>query len=70
MNFENGKWFAIRVRVTTAKIQAWIDDDKVVDVALAGKKVSIRPEVEPSTPLGLATWSTTGAYRNLRFRRL
>jgi hypothetical protein len=70
LNFTNGKWFAIRLLVTPEKIQAWIDDDAVVDVDPAGKKFSIRVEVEPSRPLGIATWSTTGAVRNLRLRRL
>jgi len=70
MNFENGKWFAIRLRVTPKKIQAWIDNDPVVDVDTTDKKISIRVEVEASKPLGIATWATTGAVRNLRLRRL
>jgi hypothetical protein len=70
LNFENGKWFAIRLRVTPEKIQAWIDNDPMVDIDATDKKFSIRLEVEPSKPLGIATWSTTGALRNLRLRRL
>jgi hypothetical protein len=52
------------------KIQAWIDEDKVVDVVTTGRRISIRSEVELSRPLGIATWSTTGALRNLRIRSL
>jgi hypothetical protein len=70
MNFDNGRWFKIRLRVANSKIQAWIDNDKVVDVDTTGRKVSIRVEVEPSKPLGFATWSTTGALRNIKLRRL
>ena len=70
LNFENGKWFAIRLRVTPEKIQAWIENEPVVDIVATDKKFSIRLEVEPSKPLGIATWSTTGALRNLRLRRL
>jgi len=70
MNFENGRWYKIRLRVVPAAIQAWVDDDKMVDVNTTDKRISIRIEVEPSVPLGIATWSTTGAIRNIRVRRL
>jgi len=70
LNFENGRWFKIRLRVTNLKIEAWIDEDKVVNVETKDRKLSIRVEVEPSKPLGFATWSTTGALRNLKLRHL
>jgi len=70
MNFENGRWFAVRVRVTGKNISVWIDNDKVVDADTEGRRVSIRPEVEASKPLGIATWSTKAALRNIRLSRL
>jgi hypothetical protein len=70
LNFENGKWFKVRVKVTKGKIEAWIDADKMVDVTTEGKAMSIRLEVEPSKPLGIATWNTAAALRNIRLRRL
>lgn len=70
MNFANGRWFNIRLRVAAGRIQAWIDEEKVVDASTAGRKLSIRVEVEDSKPLGIATWSTTAALRNLKLRRL
>ena len=70
MTFQNGRWYLIRLRVTDTKIEAWIDADKVVDVATADKAISVRIEMEESKPLGIASWSTTAALRNLKLRRL
>lgn len=69
-DFEKDKWYKVRVRVTPRKILAWIDDDQMVDQSLADRKISIRSEVEASKPLGIATWKTTGAIRNIEWREL
>jgi hypothetical protein len=43
----------------------------VVDLALAGKALSLRPgPTYRSLPLGVATYMTTGAIRGLRLRTL
>lgn len=68
--FENGTWYHIRVRVVPDKIMAWIDDEQIVDVDTKGKKISVRAEVEASQPLGIATYQTTGALKNIRIRKL
>ena len=69
MSFDNGKWYAVRLRVMPNKIQAWINNDKVVDVDTTDRKISVRYEVEPSIPLGFSTWSTTAALRNIRLKK-
>jgi len=63
--FEPNKWYTIRVRVTPHWIQAWIDDDQLVKVKTTEREIGIRSEVEKSRPLGIATWRTTGAIRNV-----
>jgi hypothetical protein len=68
--FETGKWYGIRVRVEPARIQAWIDDEKYVEVVTTDHRLSIRVEVEPSLPLGIASWSTTAGLKNIRMRKL
>ncbi len=67
--FENGKWYKFRVRVSDAMIKAWIDDEKFASVDRAGKEFSLRFEVDPSRPFGFATYETTAAIRNLKLRQ-
>jgi hypothetical protein len=70
-HFERERWHAIRLRVTDDRIIAWIDDDKIVDINIEGRRISLRPgEIERCAPLGLATWQTTGAFRNMRLQKL
>lgn len=69
--FEKGHWYKIRVRVTAAKIEAWIDDEQMLDVETKDKKISMRAgEIELSKPCGIATFRTTGALRAIRLRVL
>jgi type 1 glutamine amidotransferase len=71
MAFDKDRWYRIRLQVRKEKIEAWIDDEKIVDAAIAGRKISLRPgEIEISVPFGIATWQTTGALRNVRLRPL
>ena len=68
--FENDRWYTIRVRVTESRIQAWIDDEQLVDVDTTGKRISVRAEVLDSRPLGIASWRTKAALRNIRLRTI
>lgn len=71
LSFDPQRWYRIRVRVTQAKLEAWIGKQKVADVELEGKRITVRPgEIESSQPFGLATYQTTGAYRNIQWRPL
>lgn len=70
INYENGQWYRIRVRVTPNRIEAWLDDKQIVNADTTGRKIGIRPEVDPSRPLGIATWRTTAAIRSIRLRNL
>lgn len=69
--FVKNRWYHVRVQVTPEKILAWVDDEKVVDVIIAGRKVSMRAgDIEQSIPLGIATWQTSSALKNIRLKRL
>jgi hypothetical protein len=68
MNFDHNRWYAIHLKVTRQRIEAWIDGNKIIDQELAGRKISIRPEVELSRPLGVASWRTRAGLRKIAMR--
>lgn len=71
MKFETGKWYKVRVKMTPAKIEAWLDDDQMVNVETTGKKIDMRPgEIELSKPFGVATFRTQAALRDIKLRKL
>jgi hypothetical protein len=70
MRFERNRWYAIRLRVTGDLVQAWIDEELVVDLDTTGRDVDIRPEVSLSRPFGIAAWVTTASLRNIVLQRL
>jgi len=69
-NFENNRWFHFRVRVTGGKIQCWIDKKQYVDLDTRGKTLDMRMEVDKSKPLGIASWQTGSAIKNIRLTKL
>ena len=68
--FEPDRWYRVRLRVTPSKIEAWLDQKQIIDLATKGRKLGLYWAVEPCQPLGIATWRTTGAIRNVRLRQL
>jgi hypothetical protein len=56
--------------VTAQRIQAWIGQEKVVDLETDGRQLSTRIECVPCQPFGIATWDTVGAVRDVRVRSL
>ena len=70
MVFKEGKWYKVRLRVTPEKIEIWVDDDQIVDVKIAGRKISLRWEMDPMPPLGFATYATKGGLKNIAMKPL
>jgi len=70
MDFENNRWYEIRVRVTEESIEAWIDGRRRVNVDTQWYSFGIRPEVARSRPFGICSWFTTAAIKNIRMKRI
>lgn len=70
VNFKNKQWYRIRLRVTASNIDIWIDDRRMIQLETTDRKFNIWWEQEPMRPLGIATWYTGTALRNIKLRRL
>jgi len=68
--FKSGQWYDILLRVRDNSVQAWIDGKQIIDAQPGKRKVDVRIEVEDSIPLGIATWHTKAALKDLQLRRL
>ena len=69
--FQLGKYAAMVDIVTEKKIEAWLDEDKIVDLRTKDRRIGVRfGEIEFSEPLGLATYQTRAAYRNIKIRKI
>jgi len=63
--FANQVWYAVRIRVTAQKVEAWFDDKQVVDFVTTDRKLNLRQEVVQTAPWGFCTFLTTGANRKI-----
>ena len=71
MNFEDRKWYRVRLRITEGRIEGWLNQEKLVNVVTTDRRISLRPgDIEMSKPLGIATYQTTAAIRNIQMRRV
>jgi hypothetical protein len=68
--FEKNRWYSIRVRVVPDRITAWIDDEKLIDESIKGREVSIRNDVITTTPLGITSFITEAALKDIAIKTL
>ncbi len=69
--FDDKKWYRVKLRVTPENISIWSNDEKIIDVDIAGKKVGLRAgPIEDYAPLSLTTYQTTAAIRNMKLTTL
>ena len=69
--FTKGRWYKFRLAVTENRIQGWIDEALVIDADIKGRRIGLRAgEIDLSTPLGFATYSTEAGLRKVEYRKL
>ena len=70
-DFVQGRWYAFRLAVTERRIQAWIDNDLIIDADISARQPGLPfGEADLSTPLGFASYRTVAALRKIEYRRL
>jgi hypothetical protein len=70
-DFATDRWYRVRLRVTPKKIEAWLDNEQIVDQEITGRKIGLRSgDMHLQIPLGLATFRTSAAYRDIRMREV
>lgn len=70
MVFEKERWYDVRIRVDETHIQVWLDDTRIANIDHTVEDIGIRIEMTLCRPLGIATFRTRGAIRELRIRDL
>ncbi len=68
--FKNGVWYKVRLVVKSDAVQAFVNDEQVIDQPREDHTFTLRLEIDPSLPMGLATYSSTAEIKNFEYRRL
>ena len=68
VGFPSGTMQRIRLHVQAERIRAWLGDEPLVDLPIAGRALAVRPELARSRPLGIASYATRASIAALRIR--
>jgi hypothetical protein len=69
-SFKRNEWYDVRVQVKRGSIVAWINGRQRVICNVADRKVTTRPEVIRSRPLGIASFRTKAEIKDIAIRLL
>ncbi len=65
MSFQDNRWYKFRLQVKPDTIRVWMDGEIIIDLETTGKEISLRNDVLITRPLGIFTFQTKAAYRNI-----
>ncbi|NQT86613.1 DUF1080 domain-containing protein, partial [bacterium] len=68
MRFDHKQWYVVRIHVTDERIEAWVGEQKVVDLPRAGQKFD--RAAPPEGILGISSYANTSSVRSIRVRTL
>ncbi len=69
-SFEEKRWYKLRLQVTPARVEAWIDGERAFSLERPGHRFTIWWQQEPGRPLGLTAYRTKAELRGIELRRL
>jgi hypothetical protein len=67
--FKNKEWYDFRVKVTSTKVTAWVNDKQAFEVDRDKNKFSLRAEVLKSKPLGYCVFQSVVEIKQWEYRR-
>ena len=65
-HFPNGKRHEVEIEVTETDVRVRVDGEPFLSTSLEGREVGLRVDVEPSHPLGIATYATSTQLHRVR----
>src|SRR4051812_8194312 len=70
--FPKNKWVHVKLRVTADKIKVWLDkeEEAILDVDTKDVQIGLRADIDAARPLGLSTFQTAAAYKNITLKKL
>jgi len=70
--FPKNKWVHVKLRVTPDKIKVWLDkeEEAILDVDTKDVQIGLRADIDAARPLGLSTFQTAAAYKNITLKKL
>jgi hypothetical protein len=71
-DFPKNKWVHVRLRVTPDRLKAWPDHDDenpLLVVETTCVEINTRADIDAARPLGLSTFQTSAAYKNITLKK-
>lgn len=68
--FNADEWYDVRLKVTDEKIEAWVNEEQLIDLELFEKRISPYFGLEIFAPFGIFTFETAGMVKDIFIRRL
>lgn len=68
--FETNRWYTIRIRVDDKAVRCWIDKDEYANVPRGDDELSVRMEMDPCLPMGIANYMTRSELKSITLLRI
>ncbi len=70
IEFKKNTWYSVEARVAGGKVRIWLDGELIIDQETTGRNFDVWPQQEPARPIGITTYSTKGAIRDIYVEHL